>query len=285
VEKRLDIQFLETIDLVQNFKEGVVTCWMKSPVATHKLVKDLNSIQERLLPGIKYFVLGSSVDKVFNYGGDLGFFAECSEQHRWKEISAYAFDCMQFVRTLYRSFDRKLITVALIQGNAFGGGLEICLACDHIIAEDDYEVALPETSLGIFPGMGAWTFLMRRAGHQFAKRVIDSNQHFKTVEMFKEGVFDEIVCKGEGQTALDNYIDRTNKKLSGTYFSNKARKNVFNSYSPGVGPVFRDDVERELLQINATWVHSVMELGPDDIAHMKRIARVQERKYRDAIVR
>ena len=57
-----------------------------------------------------------------------------------------------------------LITIALVQGEALGGGFESILSFDVVIAERDARFGLPEAMFGLFPGMGAHSFLSRRLG-------------------------------------------------------------------------------------------------------------------------
>jgi enoyl-CoA hydratase/3-hydroxyacyl-CoA dehydrogenase len=63
-------------------------------------------------------------------------------------------------------------TVAAVDGTALGGGLELALAADIVLAESDAELGLPETSLGIIPGFGGTQRLPREVGPQEAKRLV-----------------------------------------------------------------------------------------------------------------
>ncbi len=62
--------------------------------------------------------------------------------------------------------------IAALNGSAFGGGLEIALACDLIVAERGQTVGLPEVHLGLFPGSGGPVRLVRRIGEARAKQMI-----------------------------------------------------------------------------------------------------------------
>lgn len=66
----------------------------------------------------------------------------------------------------------KIPTIAVINGIALGGGLELALGCDMRIASEDIYVGLPETSLGIIPGAGGTQRLTRLIGIGQAKRMI-----------------------------------------------------------------------------------------------------------------
>ena len=60
-------------------------------------------------------------------------------------------------------------TVALLDGLSMGGGTELALACQAIVATPHGSLALPETGIGIYPGMGGMLRLARRIGPELAK--------------------------------------------------------------------------------------------------------------------
>jgi enoyl-CoA hydratase len=62
--------------------------------------------------------------------------------------------------------------IAALNGSAYGGGFELALACDFIVAAEDAELALPEVGLGIIPAGGGTQNLVRLAGLSFARQVI-----------------------------------------------------------------------------------------------------------------
>lgn len=66
--------------------------------------------------------------------------------------------------------------IALVNGAAYGGGLELALACDFIYASEDASFALPEASLGIMPGLGGTQRLRRAVGERRAKEMLFTGQ-------------------------------------------------------------------------------------------------------------
>ena len=83
--------------------------------------------------------------------------------------------------------------VAAIHGTAFGGGLEIALACHYRVAVASAQVGLPEVKLGILPGAGGTQRLPRLIGVQAALDVIVSGDPVPAAAAKKAGVLDEIV--------------------------------------------------------------------------------------------
>jgi enoyl-CoA hydratase len=71
-----------------------------------------------------------------------------------------------------RLLELRAATVAAVHGHAVGGGMEMALLCDVCIAADDARFALPETGLGMIPGVGGTQTLPRRAGQARALDVV-----------------------------------------------------------------------------------------------------------------
>ncbi|HEY6009695.1 MAG TPA: enoyl-CoA hydratase/isomerase family protein [Geobacteraceae bacterium] len=83
---------------------------------------------------------------------------------------------VEYNRSLHRLFDRiealPCVTLCEINGAAFGGGLELALACDLRIAADNANIGLPEARLGLIPGAGGTQRLTRLCGPGVASRLI-----------------------------------------------------------------------------------------------------------------
>jgi len=86
--------------------------------------------------------------------------------------------------------------IAIVEGFALGGGLEIALSCDLIIAGSAAVVGLPEVSVGIIPGGGGTQLLTRRIGWSGAAGMIFTARHLTATEAAALGVVDEVVEPG-----------------------------------------------------------------------------------------
>jgi methylglutaconyl-CoA hydratase len=116
-------------------------------------------------PSVRGVVVRGAGDKVFCAGADL------------KERAGMTDDEVRAQIRLYRSelgaVDRlSKPIVALLNGHAFGGGLELALTCDLRIAVGHAQLALPETTLGIIPAAGGTQKLPRVVGEARAKEMI-----------------------------------------------------------------------------------------------------------------
>jgi len=91
-------------------------------------------------------------------------------------------------------------TIAVVEGFALGGGLEIALSCDLIIAGSAAVLGLPEVSVGVIPGGGGTQLLTRRIGWSKAAGMIFTARRMSATEAAALGVVDEVV---EAGTARD----------------------------------------------------------------------------------
>lgn len=87
----------------------------------------------------------------------------------------------------------RMPTIAAINGVAFGGGLELALACDFRIIANHAQVGLTETALGIIPGAGGTQRLSRLVGLGQAKRLIYLALKLSANEAYRIGLVEEIV--------------------------------------------------------------------------------------------
>jgi enoyl-CoA hydratase/carnithine racemase len=90
--------------------------------------------------------------------------------------------------------------VAVLNGVAFGGGLEIALACDIRIASNSIQVGLTETGLGIIPGAGGTQRLPRLIGEGNAKNMILRAKRITATEAYRIGLLQEIYPQDELET-------------------------------------------------------------------------------------
>lgn len=87
-------------------------------------------------------------------------------------------------------------TIAVVEGFALGGGCEIALSCDLIVAGDAATMGLPEVSVGVIPGGGGTQLLTRRIGWSKAAGLIFTARRLSAAEALGLGVVDEVVGAG-----------------------------------------------------------------------------------------
>src|SRR5664280_1286672 len=92
-------------------------------------------------------------------------------------------------------------TIAVVEGFALGGGLEIALSCDLIVASTSAVVGLPEVSVGVIPAGGGTQLLTRRGGWSRAADLIFTARRLDATEAFRLGVVDRVVEPGLARRA------------------------------------------------------------------------------------
>lgn len=128
-------------------------------------------------------------DRFLN-GADREFFSRSLATGDLEPILRFTRQANQTLRRLERSPKR---CVAWVAGTALGAGLELALACREIIAGPKARFRMPETSLGIVPGMGGTQRLPRRIGLGFAKWIIFTGSMAPAATAKQIGLVDRIV--------------------------------------------------------------------------------------------
>ncbi len=101
--------------------------------------------------------------------------------------------------------DLEAVSIAVVNGAAMGGGLEVAMACDYIIAVDDAktQLALPEIRIGIHPGFGGCVRLPRRVGWLAAVDMILSGRTVDAKKARRMGLADIACADGRVEAGID----------------------------------------------------------------------------------
>jgi DSF synthase len=157
----------------------------------------------------------------------------------------------------------ELTTIALVQGDALGGGFESALASNVVIAEKGVKMGLPEVLFNLFPGMGAYSLLSRRVGTTVAEKIILSGKLYTAEELFDMGVIDILAEKGEGEMEVYKYI-KTASRYSNSYNAIRKVRDICNKISYD-----------ELIDIAKIWADAAFKLTAKDLRMMGRLVRKQ----------
>ena len=243
------------------------------PSYTPELLRDLSRMQNDVYLAtadaqpFRYWVLGSTVPGVFNLGGDLELFGARIRSGDREALRAYAHACIDLVYTTAIGYNRRVTTVALVQGAALGGGFEAALSCHHIVAERSATFGLPEVLFNLFPGMGAYSFLSRRLDAVRAEKLILSGKIFTAAELHEMGLVDVLAEDGEGEAALRRFLGSLDRRYNTHRAVLQARQRV--------NPLTRE----ELIDIVDVWVDAAMKLDDMDLRRMARLVRAQTRRH------
>lgn len=277
----------DEIVLRHDVQDKIFWCFMNQtgrPSYTYSLGAEIQEVQDWITDNyayaanggpddLRYFVCGSKTPGVYNLGGDLRHFAESIRQRDLGAMRKYAETCVRMQHANYNAFGAPIVTFALVQGDALGGGFEHALAFDVLVAERSARLGLPEIIFNLFPGMGAYSFLSRRVGRKMAESFILEGKIYSAEELHAMGIVDLLVDDGEGEAAIVEYCTRNKQRFAAERAVYLARR--------ATDPVELD----ELLRITNIWAETAMTLSEADVRKMERLADAQERRISRSLQR
>ncbi len=214
---------------------------------------------------LRYLVLGSRTPGVFNLGGDLDYFLAKIRERNRRALVEYGESCVRVLHRNLNTLGLPMITVGLVQGDAFGGGFETLLSFNVIVAERTAKFGFPESLFGLFPGMGAYSLLARRSGSAFAEEMMLSGRTYTANEMKDAGLVHIVVDAGQGIQAVRDYIEGNRRRHAGARGVYRAGREV--------NPVTLE----ELYRIVSIWADSCLQLSERDLKVMERLVSAQDR--------
>src|SRR5881396_1203593 len=136
--------------------------------------------------GVHALVVTGAGDKAFSAGADIAAMAAMSaaDGHAYSRLGH---------EVLARLEALAIPVVAAVNGVALGGGLELALACDLIVASEKARLGQPEINLGLIPGFGGTQRLVRRIGQTRARELIYLGQIISAEEALRLGLVNRVV--------------------------------------------------------------------------------------------
>lgn len=255
------------------YEEERRTVWMMlraqpRPCFNHALIEEIMNMSWLVRQSgfaVDFWVTGSLVPDMYNTGGDLRFFVECIQNGRREALRAYARACVDCVHAASRGFDTGAITLAMVEGSALGGGFEAALAHHFVLAQRDARLGFPEIAFNLFPGMGGYSLVARRAGMKLAEELIYRGESHTAEWHEQYGLVDVLFEPGLGYVATRTFIDTLQPKLNGVRAMLRARQRVLQL------------PRSELMDITEDWVDAAFCLESKDIAYMERLVMLQNR--------
>jgi enoyl-CoA hydratase len=140
-------------------------------------------------------------DRAFCAGGDLKERNEMTDE-QWRAQHVI------FEQGAFRVLRCPMPVIAAVEGFALAGGCELALLADFIVASETAVFGLPETTLGIFPGIGGTQLLPRVIGTPLAKELIFTGRRIKVDEAKAAGLVNHVVAKGEARAKATEIATR-----------------------------------------------------------------------------
>ncbi|HMG50582.1 MAG TPA: crotonase/enoyl-CoA hydratase family protein [Inquilinus sp.] len=254
-------------------------CYMQPqgrPSFTPDLLNDISDMQRSIQrmfaersdeeAPVRYFVFASGLPGIYSLGGDLGLFADKIRDRNRAALRRYAHIAIEAIHRNHVAFDTPVVTMALVQGDALGGGFECALSLDMIVAERSAKMGLPEILFNLFPGMGAYSFLSRRIGAIATEKMITSGRIYTAEELHEIGVVDVLAEDGKGAETVREYVAEHGRKHNAHRALYQARRRV--------NPIPLDEL-RDVVDI---WVEACLGLGEADLRKMGRLTAAQDRR-------
>ncbi len=152
-------------------------------------------------------VLRGEGGRAFSAGADIHVFEEFRDKtdaERYWKVTALQ------VHTFIEKMTKPV--VAVITGYALGGGLEIALCCDYIIASDDSKLGFPEINLGLIPGWGGTQRIARIVGRHKAKELIMLGEMIDAKEAHRLGIVNKVVPREDVDAEVQVLIAKLSDK-------------------------------------------------------------------------
>jgi enoyl-CoA hydratase len=159
-----------------------------------KFVHDLDDFQDEAHALIIYSELKSG----FCAGADLRELYRRCQELEWKESAQGVRDYLERIHRVLNTIDAlPLTTIAAVHGVTFGGGFELALVCDLIVADKMARFCFPELRLGLIPGFGGIPRLKRDLGNAVVRDLLLTGRSFNATRLQQVGLVSQVVGEGE----------------------------------------------------------------------------------------
>ena len=261
-----------------NAKQEAIWAYFKPsgrPCFSPTSLKEAKSIQKSIIGyfkndqgkpyPVRYVIMASKTPGIFNLGGDLNLFIKLIKNQRRDLLLEYATACIDIGYLNSVALHLPLTTISLVEGSALGGGMESAMSGNVLIAEEQAQMGVPEIRFNLIPGMGAYSFIARKAGVKTAQEMMQKGEIYSAREMYDLKIVDVLAETGKGHEAVDEYIRKHKRIANGMQALEKVKQ-------------FYDPVTyEELIGITRIWVDAALQLGDKDIRVMQRLVKAQNR--------
>jgi enoyl-CoA hydratase len=188
------------------FQEHVATLAVERPSKLNALTPEMLEQLSYLLGDVansdaRLLIVRGAPGKAFCVGADINRFAGLSPAEMWRAWTARGHRAFDALARLHQP------TLAVLHGHAFGGGLELALACDFRVAAEHVKLGLPEVGLGTVPGWGGTERLTELVGRARAKEVVMARRELDAATALAWGVVTRVAPEPDLEAAVDDLAD------------------------------------------------------------------------------
>ena len=231
----------------------------------HRWQDNIVALKQQMGGALKYVVLGSRHPGVFCFGGDLAYFLECISHGDRGRLHQYGMSCIQILHRNWMAMNSEITTIGLAQGDALGGGFESLLSFDVVCAERGAKFGFPEQLFGLFPGMGALSFLGRKLGFAKAEWLVRTGKTLTSEELYELGIVHILADQGNGIGAIQKFVQKNSIRHGSQLRMHRAAKRA--------SPIPFE----ELSDIVDLWADACLELDEHNLAIMRRLVGAQSK--------
>jgi enoyl-CoA hydratase/3-hydroxyacyl-CoA dehydrogenase len=192
-----------------DIKDGVAFITLNRPEAMNALNEAVvTQLSARFTaaekdPAVRAIVF-QGAGKAFVAGADIRYFVNKIKSGRVPDI-------VEFTRKghalLLKIENASKLTIALLDGLSLGGGSELALACQAIVATPAGSLGFPETGIGIYPGLGGMLRLSRHVGPELAKYYVFSGVAVSAEDAHALGIVNRLVAPAEVEAAIRELLE------------------------------------------------------------------------------
>lgn len=196
-----------------------------TPEMLYALEESLNGLKKR--NDVRFVVITGAGEKAFCTGADLHAFA------RYTPLEVRENWVPEGHRIFQTLFELPQITIAKINGDALGGGLELALACDLRIARSDARFGFPENRVGTMPGWNGFRRVVEVIGLARAKELILTGESISAAQAHSWSLVNEVCEFSQLDQNLDSLIHRLSQSAPIAQRISKQILNAFQSHQSG----------------------------------------------------
>ncbi len=195
--------------IIYEKKDGVAWITLNNPERYNALEKAMRAELKAALEdawrddSVRAVVIRGS-GKAFSAGGDIKAMLEWTPTAAIRELKELgtAFVIERIIREMPKP------VIAMVHGYCLGGGFELAMSCDLVVASEDAKFGSPEIGIGLIPGSGGTQMLPRYVGEKKAKELIFTGETISAREAAELGIVNKVVPPEQLQAAVEELLGK-----------------------------------------------------------------------------
>jgi enoyl-CoA hydratase len=204
--------------ILNSIQDGIATITLNNPplnVVTLRLSRELGETLDALATNndVRAVIVTGSGERAFCAGSDISEFTDMMAPG---QVVPKKLKRQNEIFSQLDHFPKP--TIAAVSGLAFGGGLEIAVCCDLIVASANSRFCLPEIKLGVFPSSGGTVRVTRRVGEGRAKEMMFVGEPIDAATALAWGLINRVVPEGtvlaSAKALAENLVQKPRQALA-----------------------------------------------------------------------